>query len=304
MPGVAATINGRQVPTQQLADECVARYGKEVLEGEINRLVLLQELQKNQKSVVDAAIHEEIGRAADSYGYVKADGTPDIDAWLKTVTENDSVTVDLYVRDAVWPSVALKQLVSERVEVKDDDLQKGFESNYGERVEVLAIVLTNQRQANDVWDMARHNPTEQFFGELATQYSVEPVSRSNSGKVPPIRKFGGQPIVEDEAFKLTAGQLSGILNVGDKFVILRCLGRTKPVVQDFNAVKAELYKDIHEKKLRIAMADEFDRLKAAAQVDNFLAGTSQAGRTSGPTASRPSSVAPAGFQGGAPPVRR
>ena len=43
--GVAATINGRQVPLQQLADECLARYGKEVLDGEINRLVLLQELQ-------------------------------------------------------------------------------------------------------------------------------------------------------------------------------------------------------------------------------------------------------------------
>ena len=138
---VAATINGRQVPLQQLADECVDRYGKEVLDGEINRLVLLQELQKNRKTVADAAIDEEIARAADSYGYVHADGTPDVDTWLKTVTETDGVTVELYVRDAVWPSVALKQLVGEKVEVKDEDLQKGFASNYGERVEVLAIVL-------------------------------------------------------------------------------------------------------------------------------------------------------------------
>lgn len=304
MPGVAATINGIQVATQQLAEECVDRYGKEVLEGEINRLVLLQELQKNRKSVSDAAIDEEIARAADSYGYVKADGTPDVETWLKTVTDTDSVTVELYVRDAVWPSVALKQLVGEQVEVKEDDLRKGFESNYGERVEVLAIVLTNQRQANEVWDMARHNPTDQFFGELATQYSVEPVSRSNQGKVPPIRKFGGQPIVEEEAYSLEPGQLSGILNVGDKFVILRCLGRTKPVVQDFNAVQAELYKDIHEKKLRIAMADEFDRLKESAQIDNFLAGTSHPGRKAGPTATRPRNIAPAGFQGGAPATRR
>ncbi|HRX78855.1 MAG TPA: peptidylprolyl isomerase [Pirellulaceae bacterium] len=304
MPGIAATINGRQIPTQQLAEECLELHGKEVLEGEINRIVLLQELEKTRKSIADAAIHEEIARAADSYGYVKADGSPDVDTWLKTVTENDSVTVDLYIRDAVWPSVALKQLVGERVEVKDDDLKKGFESNYGERVEVLAIVLTNQRQASEVWDMARHNPTEQFFGELATQYSVEPVSRSNFGKVPPIRKYGGQPIVEDEAYKLEPGQLSGILNVGDKFVILRCQGRTQPVVQDFNAVKGELYKDIHEKKLRIAMADEFDRLKESAQVDNFLAGTSQSGRRGGPTATRPANVAPAGFQGGAPTIRR
>lgn len=304
MPGVAATINGRQVTTQQLAEECVARYGKEVLEGEINRIVLLQELQRSRKTVTDAAIDEEIGRAADSYGYVKADGSPDIDKWLQTVTESDRVSIELYVRDAVWPSVALKQLVGERVEVNDEDLRKGFDSNYGERVEVLAIVLTNQRQANEVWDMARHNPTDQFFGELANQYSVEPVSRSNSGKVPPIRKHGGQPIVEEEAFNLEPGKLSGILNVGDKFVILRCLGRTEPVVQDFNAVKAELYKDIHEKKLRIAMAKEFDRLKESAQVDNFLAVPSQSGRKIGSADRRQNNVAPAGFQGPRQPTRR
>lgn len=304
MPGVAATINGRQVTMDQLADECVARYGKEVLEGEINRLVLLQELQTQRKTVSDVAISEEIGRAADSYGYVKTDGTPDVDTWLKTVTETDSVTVELYVRDAVWPSVALKELVGHQVQVSDDDLQKGFESNYGERVEVLAIVLSNQRQASEVWDMARHNPTDQFFGELANQYSIEPVSRSNFGKVPPIRKHGGQPIVEAEAFSLEPGKLSGILNVGDKFVILRCLGRTKPVVQDFDSVKGELFKDIHEKKLRIAMADEFDRLKESAQVDNFLAGTSQKGRRVGTTVARPQGVAPAGFQGTSTPTRR
>jgi len=155
-----------------------------------------------------------------------------------------------------------------------------------------------------VCGVGRSAHSKQFFGELATQYSVEPVSRSNFGKVPPIRKFGGQPIVEEEAYGLEAGQLSGILNVGDKFVILRCLGRTTPVVQDFNAVKGELYKDIHEKKLRIAMADEFDRLKETAQIDNFLAGTSQSGRKIGPTASRPKNVAPAEFQGPPPATRR
>ena len=66
--------------------------------------------------------------------------------------------------------------------------------------------------------------------------------------------------------------------VGDKYIILKCLGRTKPVVQEFAAVEGELRKDIQEKKLRLAMSQEFDRLKESAQIDNFLAGTSQPGR--------------------------
>lgn len=277
MPNVAATVNGNPITLAQLSEECLLRNGKQVIEGEINRLILQQELQRRGKSVTQADIDEEIARAADAYGYLKPDGSPDVDAWLKAVTETDRVTVDLYVRDAVWPSVALKLLVREKIEVTKEDLDKGFAANYGERVEVLAIVLGNQRQANTVWEMARNNPSEQFFGDLAHQYSIEPVSRSNLGKVPPIRRYGGQPVVEEEAFRLKPGELSGILAVGDRYIILKCLGRTQPVVQDFAAVEKELRKDIHEKKLRLAMADEFDRLKQAARIDNLIAGKSQAG---------------------------
>jgi hypothetical protein len=286
-------VNGRQIALAQLAEECVARHGKEVLEGEINRRLLQQELRRRNQAVDERDIDLEVARAADAYGYVKPDGQPDIESWLKAVTEGDQTTVELYVRDAVWPSVALKKLIGDQIQVTQEDLQKGFESNFGQRVEVLAMVLSNHRQAQSVWEMARNNPTDQFFGELAHQYSIEATSRSNFGKVPPIRKHGGQPLVEREAFRLKPGELSGIIAIGDQFVILRCLGLTQPVVTDFNLVKDELQKDLHEKKLRIAMAKEFDRLKETAQIDNFLAGTSQTGARPAGGAAQASFVQPA-----------
>jgi len=208
---------------------------------------------------------------------VTKDGKPDREKWLKSVTEQPGATVDIYVRDAVWPSVALKKLVGAQVQVSDEDLRKSYESNYGERVELQAIVFTDLRQAQKVWDLARNNNTEPFFSELAQQYSVEPSSRSNGGKVPPIRRFGGSPVIEEEAFKLKTGELSGIVAVDGQFIIMRCLGRTKPVPTDFNAVRGELVKDIQEKKLRNLMTKEFDHLREVAQIDNFLAGNSQSG---------------------------
>jgi parvulin-like peptidyl-prolyl isomerase len=289
-PGVAAAIGNQQISRKQLSEECISRHGEDVLDGEINRLLLVQELKRQGKNVEEQDINSEVGRAADAYGFVKTDGSPDVQKWLDTVTEGDTSTIELYVRDAVWPSVALKKLVGEQVTVSQEDLTKGFESNFGERVEVLAIVLNNHRQAQTVWDMARNNPTDQFFGDLANQYSVEPSSRANFGRVPPLRKHSGQPLLEKEAFRLNTGELSGIVAIGDKYVIMRCLGRTQPVVKEFNAVKDELIKDISEKKLRLAMAKEFDRLKDTAQIDNFLAGTSQSGnRPNARTATQPAS---------------
>ena len=138
--------------------------------------------------------------------------------------------------------------------------------------------MSNQRRAQQVWEMARNNPTGDFFGNLASEYSIEPVSRANFGKVPPIRMHGGNDAVEKEAFRLKPGELSSIVAVGDKYIIMRCLGRTVPEVTDIETVRDELYKDLHEKKLRAAMAREFDRLKESAKTQTFLAGVVTRGR--------------------------
>ncbi len=277
-PGVAATIIGQQISLRQLYEECIVRHGQEVLDGEINRKLLEQALTAKRISIDKADLDREVARAAEAYGF-QTDGQPDIDKWLKNVTEQEGVTAELYVRDAVWPTVALKQLVGDSVQVTKEDLDKGWDANYGPRVQVLAIVMDNHRNANKVWGMAKGNPTEEFFGELAEQHSIEPVSRANGGHVPPIQKFGGRPTLEEIAFQMQPGEISGLINVDNKWIILYCLGRTEPVVSDRNAVGDELYKDIFEKKLRLAMSQEFDRLRETAQIDNFLAGTSQSGQS-------------------------
>ncbi len=291
MPGVAATINGQKIPIQQLAEECMERHGRDVLEGEINRKILLQALKRKNLQVTESDLNREIARAADAYGYMKRDGTPDIEKWLADVTKEDGATVELYVRDAVWPTVALKRLVDEQVQVTDEDIQKGFVSNYGPRVEALGIVMNSQRQAQKVWEMARDNPTDQFFGELAHQYSVDSVSRENFGRIPPIRKNSGRPELEREAFALKPGELSGIIAVDDNYIILRCTGYTTPVVQSLDdEVRQELVKDLREKKIRLAMSVEFERLQKSAEIENFLVGTFQSastGKAGGRTSARP-----------------
>ena len=246
------------------------RHGASVLEGEINRKLLKQALVKAEKKVTNDDLNREIARAAESYGFLKENGDPDLRAWVDKVTKNDNVTLDIYVQDAVWPSVALEKLAIDSVKISQEDLEKGFESNYGQRVKVLAIVLQNQRQANMVWELAKNNPSDYFFGQLAEQYSVEPVSRENSGQVPPIRRHGGQPQLEDEAFRLSKGELSSIVAIGGKFIILRCVGHTEPVVTDLADVKTELLKELQDRKTRTAMNRTFAELVEASEVVNFL----------------------------------
>ena len=85
-----------------------------------------------------------------------------------------------------------------------------------------------------------------------------------------MRKHGGQPNLEKAAFDLKPGDISGIIDINGQFVILKSQGLTTPVVLDFNAVKGELYKDILEKKQRIAMDRHLSTMVADAQISNFL----------------------------------
>ena len=269
-PGVAAIVNNQSIPLQRFDQACVKRHGAQLLDAEINRKLIEESLKKAGLQVAQADINAEIGRAADYFGFVNKDGSPNIQEWMKQVLSEEGVTLEVYVHDAIWPTVALKKLIEGKVQVTDDDLKKGFESNYGPRAEVLAVVLSNQRIAQNVWEMARGNNSEQYFGELANQYSIEPSSKSNFGKVPPLRRYSGQPNLEKAAFDLKPGELSGIIEVGGQYVILKCQGQTTPIVTDFNAVKGELFKDILEKKQRVAMDGYLSKLLSEAQIANYL----------------------------------
>ncbi len=289
-PGVAGYLNREPIPMELLAAECISRHGRPILKGEINRVLLASALTSANKQITQADIDAEVARAADSMGFLRPDGTPDTDAWLKSILEEEGASIDLYIQDAVWPSVALKKLVQDSVQVTAEDLQKGFESNFGPRAEVLAIVLSNQRTAEDVWQQARKDLSEQSFGQLAGKYSVETVSRTNFGKVPAIRRHSGQPTLEKAAFDLQPGEISGVVALNAQYVVLYKQGETTPLVKDFEAVRPELEKELLEKKLRIAMQNQLDSMLKTAQIDNLLEQTIQSGvSTSAPL---PAAAAP------------
>ena len=288
MPGVAALVNGEQITMRELAEACLDRHGEEVLEGLIEQKLIAQALRRANLEVTKEDIDAEIARAAGSLLPPRPDGKPDIEKWLALCKEEMGIDEETYRSEVVWRAVALRKLVANQVKVTEEDLQKGYEANYGPRVRALAIVLDDLRRAQRVWELARSNPTKEYFGQLAAEYSIDPAARTLRGEIPPIQKHGGQPVLEQEAFRLKPGELSGIIDIGGgKYVILLCEGQTKPVDVDFQSVRDVLYEDIYEKKLRAEMSRFFDHLKDQASIANFLKGTRKEPQPAAATALTP-----------------
>ncbi|MDO4569575.1 MAG: peptidylprolyl isomerase [Planctomycetia bacterium] len=286
-PGVAAFIDGKVVSVAVLGEECLTRYGKISLEGIINRTLIEQELKTKKMTISEDDIQAELERIALQNLPPKADGQADVDQWISVIQQRFGATRQQYIYDVIWPSCALQKLAAGQFEVTDEDLQRGYESNYGVKVRCRAILLNDMRTAQRVWALAREMGTEESFIELAKKYSMEPGSRANGGEVPPIAKYSGQPILEEAAFKLETGEMSQIISTDGVFIILLCTGRTEPIGVTFEETKDLLIRDITQKKMSLAIANVFEEIKAKATIENYLEGNVKLPGSATPEAPKP-----------------
>ncbi len=103
-PGDAiAIVNGQNISRQQLADECVARKGKEILELLVNRTLIEQALKLRNLEVNGAEIDQEIQNVAMRFGIGR-------EKWLLTLEKERGITPVQYARDIVYPALALRKL--------------------------------------------------------------------------------------------------------------------------------------------------------------------------------------------------
>jgi foldase protein PrsA len=263
-------VNNQTITYDQVARECVARYGEEVLDSIINRLIIQQECERRGVTVTEAEVQQEVQKIVKDFNL-------SLDTWYHMLQTERNITPQQYHRDIIWPMLALKKLAGKDIQVTEEDMRKAFERDYGPRVEVRAIFVNdNLRRASQIWDECRKTPDE--FDELAKKHSEDPNSRPLGGVIPPIPRHAGLGQIEEEAFKLKPGEISSVVQIGEnRYVILKCEGFTRPVITDIKDVWTELHETLMEEKTQQAVAEVFEDIRKNAEVINYLTNESTAG---------------------------
>jgi foldase protein PrsA len=264
-----ARVGKEIISYDMVAEECVSRHGKEILDDLINRMVIQQACEAQNINVSEEEVTVEVNRIAKRFNL-------DAPAWYQMLQAERNITPQQYRQSIIWPALALKKLAGGQIELTEEEIEKAFVRNYGERVKLRMIMLDNRRRATDLWDKVHKDPDN--FDKYAQEHSIDPNSRALGGAVPPVPRFTGSPEVEAAAFKLKEGEISGVIEIGaNRFVILKGEGRTVPTVTDIGEVREALYEELLETKTQTAVAEVFQELKKQARVDNYLTST-----TSGP----------------------
>lgn len=274
-----ARVGGVMVTYDELANECVARHGEEILDSIINRKIIQLACEAKGAVVTEDEVNEEIVRIAKKFNLA-------VDQWLQMLQAERKISPAQYRRDVIWPMLALRKLAGGEVAITPEELQKAFVRNYGPRVKARAIVFDNFRRATETFEKVRAAPDD--FERLAREFSVDPTSRALGGAVPPIRKFGGSPELENAAFKLKPGEISGVVQIGvNQYVILQCEGHTDQIVDDISQVEELLKQELHEEKVQATVAKLFEKVKKQTRVDNYLLGETSGGEVDGSVSGSP-----------------
>jgi len=262
-PTAVASVNGQPISYDALARECVKRHGKEVLENLINKTIIEQECSRQQINITQQDVEREVITIAKKFNLPP-------DTWYQMLKAERGLNPEQYQQDIIWPMIALKKLAGSEITPTEEDMMNAFEREYGPRVKARMILLEgNVRNANQIWEEVAKNPDD--FEGLARKYSSDPNTRPLGGVIPPIRKNGGNPTVEKEAFKLQPGEISPVIEVAsNRYVILKCEGLTEQLIEDPKQVWNELYNSVVDEKTQQSVAKVFEQVKNHSRVINHL----------------------------------
>jgi foldase protein PrsA len=279
-------INGEVITRQQLADECVARRGEEILDSLIARKLIEQALKTQKMEVTASEVEAEIDRIALTLART------DRETWLRSLAKDRNISPAQYARDIIFPALALKKLAKPRVQVTDVDIKDAFESEYGEKLIYRMIVTDTLSKANAMYTELQKNPGGFEYMARNDPRSIDPTTKPDGGKpMEPMRRHSypreatdrvftqlvdGDAEDKDPTHKPTDGKISGPIQIAEAAWILvkrEGLIQGEPYNTSDPARLEAMKAAIVESKLNQHMELVMGELVQAAAIENHLKGT-------------------------------
>ena len=146
-----AVINNEKVTREELAKECVKRYGTEVLDNVIHKQMIADYCRSHDVSVTSEEVEAEIERMATKFKIPKHQ-------WLKLLEKERGISRTQYTEDIIWPSLALRKLAAPELTVTKEEIEKAYESQFGPAAKVRLIVLSGAEKAKTIRAQAVASP--------------------------------------------------------------------------------------------------------------------------------------------------
>lgn len=258
---IVAVYNGRTPITREdFGEFLIARYGVEQIEALINRCIIDRECRVRGIHVTEEEI--DAGLADD----LKKLGNIDRKVFEKDYLRPYNKNILEWREDVIRPRLLMAKLCRDSVKVSEEDLQKAFVAEYGEKLEGRMILWPREQTRYAMMQYTRIRDNPAAFDEMA-RHQASGTLAAKGGKIGPFGRGSlGNKDVEGEAFKLHPGEMTTLLETPEGNVVFKLdkhYSANKNVTLD--SVRDQLTAKVFERKVQVAMQTAFKDLRDKAR---------------------------------------
>ncbi len=262
---IMATVNGKPIYMEDLYVSLLESSGLRIPEMLIVNALVNQEAGRTKTTVTDEEVAAENDRSLK--GILGDKLTPDqrermLDQLLKPRGLTRKLWFSVMRRNAL-----LRKMVISRAVVSESMIKVEFARLHGEKVQISHIQLPNLFEAEKIIKLLKEGKD---FADLARKYSTNTTTAKNGGTLPPFsREYQNVPrAIRDVAFSLEkVGRISGIVQVGDNFNVLKLLKRIEPPQVDYEAVKEKVRLQLHRRLIERLQVEKRQELQRKARIE-------------------------------------
>ncbi len=259
-----ATVNGRPIYMDALLRPLIQVHGPRLA-----KILIVQELVRQEARRQGVSVSEEEAFAEEARALKRIFGertSPDQrQRMLDELLRRRGLTRELW-RATMRQNALLRKMALPKLSVTDSMLKVEFARRYGEKVEISHIALPSLSEAEKI---IRRLKAGEDFAELARKYSTNSATAAKGGHLPPFsREDGAVPqAIRDAAFALRPGQVSGIVQAGTNFHVLKLHRRYPSSKVKFEAVKDSLRKEVMARLVERMKVEIIAQLSRSARIE-------------------------------------
>lgn len=249
---VVAIVNGQKITKQDLYDLMVDTYGEDALDVLIRRTLICQTAKKDGVSVPSSEVEQKLKTLVNG----------EIDALMrrygikeKAELEKELVKVDSGIakledklsrkmRKQAEIELLAEKTLEKTITISEEDLQKAYDQEYGEKIEASQVVYKTRREAEDSLKKLKSGAD---FAAVAKSDSIDRVSAARGGKMLP---FSSKEGIGSQVAHLKVGDISDILKTEHGFHILKITGKTAASNKTLKSVRSELEKIVRNQRYK------------------------------------------------------
>lgn len=163
-------------------------------------------------------------------------------------------------------NACLRKCVEADLAVSEAELHEEMDRVYGERVEVRHIQLATPGEVDRVLERWVAGAA---FEDLARTHSTNEASATRGGLLEPFSRGSEEvpPLLRQTAFAMEPGAVSPAIRVGPWYHLLRLERRIPAEARDLGSVRAELERQVRERRTEAGMFALYEKLFRAATIE-------------------------------------